>query len=51
MGFTTGLILPYLDKVFVDLHIFLRVRMIYYECIYFITRADTDMTKCYVKRL
>ena len=29
----------------------LRVRMIYYECIYFNTRADTDVTKCYVKRL
>ena len=29
----------------------LRVRIIYYACVYFITRADTDMTKCYVKRL
>ena len=29
----------------------LGVRMIYYACVYFITRADTDMNKCYVKRL
>ena len=29
----------------------LRVRTIYYACVYFITRADTDMTKYFVKRL
>ena len=43
VGFTAGLILPYLHIVFVGLHILLRVRIFYYECGYFFTRADTDM--------
>ena len=30
---------------------FLWARRFYYECGYFITRADTDMTECYLKRL
>ena len=30
--FTTGLILPYLDRVFEGLHIFLSVRIICYAC-------------------
>ena len=58
VGFTTGLILPYSEIVFFGPASFitpadklLRVRMIYYACVCFITRADTDMTKCYVKRL
>ena len=59
VGFTTGLILPYLDIVFVGLHNLLRaradkllgVRIVYYARVYFITCADTDMTKCYVKGL
>ena len=58
VGITTGLILPYLEGLFVGLHIFitradklLRVQMIYYALGYFITRAGTDMTKCYVKSL
>ena len=34
VGFTTGLILPYLDVVFVGIHILLRVRKIYYACGY-----------------
>ena len=29
----------------------LRVRIDYYACVFFITREDTDMTKCYVKIL
>ena len=41
VGFTTGLILPYLDIVFVGLHIILRVRVNYYACGRFITRADS----------
>ena len=32
VGFTTGLILPYFDRVFVRLHILLRVRINYYAC-------------------
>ena len=40
VGFTTGLVLPYLDIVFVGLHILLRVRINYYVCGRFITRAD-----------
>ena len=40
VGFTTGLILPYLDIVFVGLHNLLRVRINYYACGWFITRAD-----------
>ena len=32
VGFTTGLILHFLDIVFVGLHILLRVRMNYYAC-------------------
>ena len=35
-----GLILPYLDRVFVGLHFLLRVRLIYYASGWFITRAD-----------
>ena len=31
---TTGLILPYLDIVFVGMHSLLRVRMFYYACGY-----------------
>ena len=44
VAFTTGLILPYLNIVFVGLHILLRVRIFHYACGYFIMRADTDMT-------
>ena len=64
VGFTTDLILPYLERLFVGLHIFfkhsddlLRVRMIFFACVYFIkgaeaigsvivrqAAADTDMT-------
>ena len=58
VGFTTGLILPYLDRVSVGRHILLRVRISYYACGWFITRAAvrlrlhyTDMTQGYVKRL
>ena len=40
VGFTTGLILPYLEIVFVGLHILLRVRINYYMCGRFITRAE-----------
>ena len=32
VGFTTGLILPYLDRIFVGLHFLLRVRIIYFAC-------------------
>ena len=49
--FTTGLILAYLDRVFVGLHSLLRVRRNYYACGGVITRADIDMTYGYVKRL
>ena len=34
VGFTTGLILPYLEIVFVGLHILLRPRIFYYACGY-----------------
>ena len=47
VGFKMGLILPYLDRVFVGLHSLLRVRIKYYACcgppaapLCFITRAD-----------
>ena len=40
VGFTTGLILPYLDIDFVGLHILLQVRIIYYACGRFITLAE-----------
>ena len=33
VGLTTGLILPYLDRVFVGLHILLRVPINYYACV------------------
>ena len=32
VGFTTGLILPYLEIVFVGLHVLLRPRIFYYAC-------------------
>ena len=32
VGFTTGLILPHLDRVCVGLYIFLRVRIKYHAC-------------------
>ena len=38
--FTTGLILPYLDRISVGLHSLLRVRINFYACGYFFTRAD-----------
>ena len=44
VGFTTGLILPYLERLFVGLHILLLVRIIFKACGSFIRRADTDMT-------
>ena len=40
VGFRTVLILPYLEGLFVGLHILLHVRRIYYACGEFITRAD-----------
>ena len=50
MGFTTGLILPYLERVFCGPAYFitradklLRVRMIYYACGIFITRATVRL--------
>ena len=43
VGSTTYLILPYLERLFVGLHILLRVRINYYACGCFISRADTDM--------
>ena len=39
VGFTTGLILPYLEIVFVGLHILLRPRIFYYACGKIITLA------------
>ena len=39
VGFTMGLILPYLDRVFVGLHILLRVRIVSYACGRFIKGA------------
>ena len=42
VGFTTGLILPYLQRLFLSLLILLRVLIAYYARGYFITRADTD---------
>ena len=44
VGFTTGLILPYLERLFVGLHLLLRVRILYFARGYSITSADTDMT-------
>ena len=44
VGFTTGLMLPYLERVFVGPHSLIRVQMIFLPCGYFVTRADTDMT-------
>ena len=51
VGFTTGLILPFLDRAFVGLHKLLRVQINYSACGYFNTRATvrlqfpfTDMT-------
>ena len=44
VGFTTGLILNYLDRVLMGLHSLLRVRINYYACGWFITRADNYMT-------
>ena len=38
--FTTGLLLPYLDRVFVGLHILLRVRINYYACGRFVMPVD-----------
>ena len=32
VGFTMGLILPYSERIFVGLHILLRVRLVYYAC-------------------
>ena len=40
VGFTTGLILAYLDGVFVGLRILLRARKLFYVCAFFETRAD-----------
>ena len=40
VGFTTGLILPYLERLLLGLHFLLRVRGIYYACGWFITRAE-----------
>ena len=40
VGFTTGLILPYLERFLVGLYFSLRVLMSYYACGCFITRAD-----------
>ena len=33
VGFTTGLILPSLDRVFVGLHSLVRVQINYYACV------------------
>ena len=44
VGFTTGLILSYLERLFVGPHILLRVRIKFYAFGYFITRADTALT-------
>ena len=44
VGFTTGLTLPYLDIVFVGLHILLRVRINYYWCCRPLTLPYTEMT-------
>ena len=40
VGFTTGLFLPDLDRVFVGLHILLRVRINFHACGWFITRVE-----------
>ena len=40
VGFTMGLILPYLGRRFVALHNLLRVRIVYQACGKFIGRAD-----------
>ena len=40
VGFTTGLILPYLERLFVGLLILLRVRINHYACGCIIARAD-----------
>ena len=40
VGFTRGLIVPYLDRVFVGRHVLLRMRINYYVCGRFTTRAD-----------
>ena len=39
VGITTGLILPHLERLVVDLQSLLHVRIIYYTCGKFITRA------------
>ena len=43
VGFTTGLILPYLERLFVDLHILVRVRIVFFVCGSFIKRAYNDL--------
>ena len=40
VGFTVGLILPSFERVFVDLHILSRVRIIYHALGRFVKRAD-----------
>ena len=49
-GVYNGYLLPYLERLLVGPHIilrednFLRLRMFFCMCGYFITRADTDIT-------
>ena len=43
VGFTTGLVVPFLDRVFVGLHVLLRVRIKFYSCGRLITRADNSL--------
>ena len=44
VGCRTGLILPFLERLFVGPHSILHMRMTYYASGYVITRAETDVT-------